>query len=198
MCRRGLYLEAEEEEIIMWDFIGKTSNMIQIVSVIPFLVTAYLFWNRKKKYERLMKEQEGVTTKKPKALAIGLVGTGDISGQVQEFLKANNLKMEIERYFIPAGKSITKDNIHKVLHDLLKIKEKLTSEGTTEVHLFLAAPMVIAINIGALYDNWGSVPVKIYQANRNAGSYEFWTTLSKGYVLGVDDSVMKDLAEAEI
>lgn len=179
----------------MWEHIGKIANIIQILSVFPFLLTAYLFWSRAKKYKKLLMQQKGTTSEKPVALAIGLVGTGDISGQVSQFLTDNNLKMGIESYFINVGKGVTKDNIQKILRDLLKIKAKLTTQGVTEVHLFLATPVAISAAIGAIFDNW--VPVKVYQAIKTGG-YEFWTILHKGYIPGIEDSLLKDIVEAEI
>jgi hypothetical protein len=179
----------------MWEYLGKIANIVQIASIFPFLLTAYLFWSRAKKYKKLLMQQEGITTSKPIALAIGLVGTGDISGQVCQFLKEKNLQMEIESYSISVGKGITKDNIQKILRDLLKIKAKLTNQGVTEVHLFLAAPVAMCTAIGSIFDSW--VPVKTYQAMKTGG-YEFWTILHGGSVPGLDDSLLKDIIEAEI
>jgi hypothetical protein len=179
----------------MWDLIGDVSNIIQIVSIFPWLFTAYLFWNRAKKYRELMKKQEGTTSQKPKALAIGLVGTGDISNQVAQFLKDQSLQMEIEPFYIKPGTGITKDNIQKLLREILEIKTKLTSEGVTEVHLFLAAPVAFGAAIGALLDNW--VPVKVYQSVKTGG-YEFWTILHKGYIPGVDSSLLKEVMDPEL
>jgi hypothetical protein len=180
---------------IDWDFFGKLSNVVQVFSVLPWLLTAYLFWSRAKKYKELMKQQKGATSGNPRALAIGLVGTGDISGQVKQFLAANNLNMRVEPFYLPSGKGITSDNIQTLLRSLLKIKSKLTSEGITELHLFIASPVAFGVAVGALLDNW--VPVKVYHSHKTVG-YELWTLLHKGYVPGVEDSMLKDLVDAEL
>ncbi len=178
-----------------WDLLGRASNLIQIVSVFPWLLTAYLFWSRARKYKELMRQQEGKTSAKPKALAIGLVGTGDISGQVSQFLATNNLSMDIEPFYIDSGRGITKDNIQKLLRRLLHVKEKFTKEGITELHLFIAAPVAFGAAVGAIFVNWAA-SVKVYQYNK--GSYEFWTILHKGFVAGIEDSLVKDLVDGEL
>lgn len=178
-----------------WDLLGKVSNILQLLSVFPFLLTAYLFWRRSGKYKKLMKEQEGTKSENPKAMAIGLIGTGDISGQVANFIKDSKFKMDIVPYFTEVGKGVTKENLHEILRDLLKIKSRLTDQGVTELHLFIAAPVAITAAIGALLDNW--VPVKVYQPKKTGG-YEFWTILHKGYVPGLEDSSIKSMIEAEL
>ena len=180
----------------MWLILDKVSAILQLLSVFPWLLTAYLFWSRASRYKRLLKKQEGTMTSKPKALAVGLVGSGDITGQVAQFLSSNKMDMQVYPYFKDIGKGITTENISEALRDLLKIKAKLTSEGVTEVHLFLAAPVAMAAAIGAILDNW--VPVKVYQPNKSLGGYELWTVLHKGYVPGIEDSLTRNLIEAEL
>src|SRR3989304_5883454 len=108
-----------------------------------------------------MKELEQKSSQKPRAVVIGLVGT-DISGQVRQFLQEKSLNMEIESYQRPTG--VTQTNIQDILHDIHKLKRKLPEEGVTEVHLFLACPLVIAVEVGAILSDW--VPVKVYHLNR--------------------------------
>ena len=67
----------------------------------------------------------------------------------------------------------------------------MTEEGVTEVHLFLACPLVFAVAVGAILDNW--VPVKVYHLNRETGRYEFWTPLYKGFIPGLETSPVKEV-----
>src|SRR3972149_6865468 len=176
----------------MWGWIGNMANIIQILSAIPLLFTAWLFLSRARRYKRRMKELEQSSTEKPKALAISLVGT-NITGQVRQFLDERSLKMSIESYYKNTG--VTQDNIQSLLHDILKLKRKLTEEGVTEVHLFLACPLVFSTAVGAILDNW--VPVKVYHLNRDTGKYEMWTSLHKGFVPGLEVSILKEIIEEE-
>ncbi|MBI5674981.1 MAG: SAVED domain-containing protein [Nitrospirae bacterium] len=179
----------------MWEFVGRISNIVQLVSVFPWLFTAYFFWRRAKRYKTLLQQEEQAVSNVPFAIAIGLIGTGDISGQVSQFLKNKNLQMGIEPLFLPSGQGITKDNMQDLLHKLLKIKSKLTDKGATEVHLFIASPVAFGVAIGAILDNW--IPVKVYHKS-HTGDYEFWTKLHKGYIPGLDHSLLKDVMDAEL
>lgn len=135
---------------------------------------------------------EKVITGKPMALAIGLAGI-DITGQVRHFLESNSMNMEIRSYAKPGG--VTQKNIHNLLNDILKLKSMMTDEGVTEVHLFLACPLVFATAVGAILDNW--VPVKVYHLNRETGTYEFWTPIYKGFIPGLEVSSLKEILEEE-
>ncbi len=179
----------------MWEFIGKVSNIVQLISVFPWLFTAYFFWRRAKRYKTLLQQEEQNVSNMPCAIAIGLVGTGNITGQVAQFLKNKNLKMEIESLYLGSGQGITKDNIQDLLHKLLKIKTELTDKGVTEIHLFIASPVAFGVAVGAILDNW--VPVKVYHKS-HTGDYEIWTKLHKGYIPGLDHSILKNVMDAEL
>jgi len=59
-----------------------------------------------------------------------------------------------------------------VIQHLLRLKNELSLEGITEVHLFYAGPVALGIMLGGLFHNW--VPVKVYHLNSLTGQYEFW------------------------
>ncbi len=176
----------------MWEWIGNIANIIQILSAVPFLLTAWWFFVRARRYRKRVEEMEKTLTERPMALAISLAGT-DITGQVRQFFESNGMKMEIRSYTRTGG--VTQKTIHSMLSDILKIKSKMTEEGVTEVHLFLACPLVFATAVGAILDNW--VPVKVYHLNREAGTYEFWTPLYKGFIPGLETSALKEIIEGE-
>lgn len=78
----------------MWGWIGNIASLIQILSVIAFLITAWLFLSHARRYRKKIKELEQPISEKTKALTISFVGT-DITGQVRQFLEGKSLKMEV-------------------------------------------------------------------------------------------------------
>jgi hypothetical protein len=184
------------QEEAMWTLIGNFANVLQILSVIPLLFTAGLMLTRARRYRKLIRQWEQTVTPRPAALAIGLAGGGmDISGQVKQFLEAKGLKMDVRSY---TASGVTRENISRLLRDVLRIKAEMTAEGVTEVHLFLSCPVVFAAAVGALLDNW--VPVKLYHNNRegNPPGYEFWTPLYKGTVPGLETTTASELVEQDL
>lgn len=172
----------------MWQTIGNVASVIQILSAIPFILSAWWLLVRARRYRRRVEEMEQRVTERPMALVVGLAGM-DISGQVKHFLDESGMKMEIRSYTKPGG--VTQGNIHGMLADVLKIKGQMTEAGVTEVHLFLACPLVFATALGAILDNW--VPVKAYHLNRDSGRYEFWTPLYKGFIPGLEVSPLSEI-----
>jgi len=177
----------------MWDGIERAANIIQIISFIPFLIAAWLLFTRANRYKRKIKEQEEVKSEKPMALAISLAGI-DIKPQVEGFLKSKGLSMPVESYYKKDG--VTKENIGKLLNDILEVKRKMTEDQVTEVHLFLACPVAFSAAVGAILDNW--VPVKVYTLDRNTGTYEFWTVLHKGFIPGLRYEGIDDVVAEEV
>jgi hypothetical protein len=175
-----------------WQWLGNVANLIQILSAIPLLLTAWWFFVRARRYRRRIAEMEKTLTPHPMALAIGVAGT-DITGQVKQFLEKAGMNMTVHTYTKPGG--VTQKNIHNMLNDILRIKSRMTEEGATEVHLFLASPLVLAVAVGAILDNW--VPVKVYHLNRETGTYEFWTPLYKGFIPGLETSALKEILGEE-
>jgi len=173
-----------------WSWFGNIASIVQILSVIPFLVGAYWLFTRARRYRQRVAEMEKGISEKPMALAIGVAGGGtDISGQVNQFLQSSNMNMSVRSYTKAGG--ATQGNIHNILHDILRIKAQMTADGVTEVHLFLACPLVLATAVGAIMDNW--VPVKVYHLNKETGRYEFWTPLYKGFIPGLETSLLSDI-----
>lgn len=174
----------------MWSTLGNVASIIQILSAIPLLWAAYLFFTRATRYKKKIKEMETATTENPMALVISLQ-PADISGQVAPFLNQQGIKMtKLYSYHKPTG--ATKENIPHLLTDVLKLKNEMTSAGVTEVHLFLMVPLAFAVAIGAILDNW--VRVKVYHLNREKQQYEYWTYLHKGFIPGLDYSIAKEVS----
>ena len=176
----------------MWEWLGNTANVIQILSAIPFFWGAVWFFMRARRYRKCVDEMGKKLTERPMALTISLAGM-DITGQVRQYLDRNRLQVEIRSFTKPSG--VTQKNIHNLLRDILTIKSEMTQAGVTEVHLFLSCPLVFAAAVGAILDNW--VPVKVYHLNKDTGTYEFWTPLYKGFIPGLETSTFKELLAEE-
>jgi len=91
---------------------------------------------------------------------------------------------------------VTKENIGKLLNDILEVKRKMTEDQVTEVHLFLACPVAFSAAVGAILDNW--VPVKVYTLDRNTGTYEFWTVLHKGFIPGLRYKEVEEVVTEQV
>lgn len=175
----------------MWTTIGNIASIIQILSAVPLLWAAYLFFTRAYRYKRKINEIGSTITTKPMALVIALQPI-DITGQVKPFLDQQGLKnIPIRTYHKPEG--ATSENIAQMLSEILKIKSEMTQDGVTEVHLFLMVPVAFAVAVGAILDNW--VRVKVYHLNREKQQYEYWTYLHKGFIPGLEYSALKEASD---
>lgn len=161
-----------------------------VIGVVSFLVVLGLFLQARARYRRYVKSREETLSERPWALAIGI--NGGIVGQVGQYLEVNKLgHIQIEEYsragFLPA------DEYYNVLADLSRIKDRLTTAGVTEVHLFYKGPVSLAMGIGSIFDNW--VPVKVY--DYPDGRYHLNFVLDKGTVIGLlgtgPGSTLKDV-----
>jgi len=163
-----------------WDIVGAVASIGQIVTLIAAIVVivrAKQKWNRISKM--LADRAEGA---RPAAIAVGIGGS--IRGTVETFLKTNypNIKMSVVE--VKRDNFVQPAEIPGILHELLKLKQKLMDQGVTEAHLFYRGPVTLAMGIGAVLDNW--VPVHVYELDKNTGSYKLNLTLDKGAVFGLN------------
>jgi hypothetical protein len=157
------------------DVLSFAANVIQVGS---FIVLVILFLRTRQRLQRYIRAREQEVTARPWVLTIST--PDDISGQVLPKLQSFDLPSDRVETYVHEGK-LMPDDFYKVVHDLLKIKDKLTTAGVTEVHLFYKGPVSLAVAIGAVFDNW--VPVKIYQFQD--GEYLLYFVLEKGTLLGL-------------
>lgn len=125
-------------------------------------------------YQELSDFREGVQTENPMAFCLSLIPqTTSIKDDVDKFLSGEKMKMKI----IELNKNgLDKKNLQEFIEDLGK-KRLIDLAEATEVHLFLQGPVQAGLLIGAIFDNWK--PVKLYQYNREIGTYEYWGPLVK-------------------
>jgi hypothetical protein len=72
-----------------------------------------------------------------------------------------------------------KGDIENFVNELRKKRRLFEALQATEIHLFIAAPVVAGIMVGAIFDNW--IPVKLYHKPQPAppSIYEYWMPLIK-------------------
>ena len=157
------------ENVVSW-----VANLIQIGS---FIFVIILFLRARAELARYLRSRKTTVSERPWALAIGL--GSDITGSVKEFLKDQGLDIQVESYAREGF--ISPDDFYPILKDLLRLKDKLTKVGVTEVHLFYKGPVTMAMAIGAVTDNW--VPVKVYEYTK--GTYQLDLVLEKETVKGL-------------
>lgn len=152
-----------------WEMLSSVADVLGIVSTIPMVVATVLFIHRARRYRLRLREMEGQTTAQPVALAVSLTGL-DISEQVRAFLVRQGQHWPVRVY--RRDEEMNSVVLPGVIQHLLRLKNELSLEGVTEVHLFYAGPVALGIMLGGLLHNW--VPVKVYHLNSLTGRYEFW------------------------
>lgn len=156
--------------------LGYVANLIQVGS---FLVVLFLLWRNSRRLARRLRELEQQTSERPIALAIGL--GGGITEPVKGFLGRQGLDMPVESYTREGYVQLKE--FPTILRDLQQIKDRLTEQGVTEVHLFYKGPVTLAMALGAITDNW--VPIKVY--GLEAEGYRLHLVLLKETVVGRED-----------
>lgn len=152
-----------------WSVLTRVSDVLSVLTALPMLAAAVLFLHRARRYRQRLQEMEGQTTPRPVALAVSLTGL-DISEQVRAFIAGLGARWPLHTYC--RGEEVSGVTLPRLLHHLAHLKNELSLEGVTEVHLFYAGPVALGIMLGGLLHNW--VPVKVYHLNSWTGQYEFW------------------------
>lgn len=165
--------------MINWELIGKISSVTGIISFILGLNFSKL--RRKLEYNRIKKISSKMANKKISGVLIISIGNNCIENQVKNWLRDREGYRDIpnERIFvIEKSGDISKDNIPSIVDDIRKTKLKIQLKGITCVHLFIAAPLVVAEFVGAEFDN--NIKTYMYQYNvREKEMYECWGELQK-------------------
>ncbi len=165
----------------IWDIIGL---ILSIIQVLPLAFTLVVLWRTRRRMQQQLERERQKSGSAPMALAVGLAGS--IKGAVQQYLDANNLQMPLESYVHP--EFVAAEEYPHILQDLLKIKDRLTQQHITELHLFYKGPVTLAMGIGATFDNW--VPVKVY--DYKDGVYILVMIIEKEWVRGLLPEVLRE------
>lgn len=145
------------------------ADLLSIFTALPMLVAAGLFFHRARRYRQRLQVMDGQTTAQPVALAVSLTGV-DISEQVRAFLVTRGMQWPLRVYC--RSEEVGPDSLPVMVQHFASLKNELSLQGTTEVHLFYAGPIALGVMLGGLLHNW--VPVKVYHLNSLTGQYEFW------------------------
>jgi hypothetical protein len=159
-----------------WEMLSSVADVLGVVSALPMLAAAVLFAHRARRYRLRLREMDGPTTAQPIALAVSLTGL-DISEQVRAFLIRQEKPWPVRVY--RRDEEMTPAALPGVIQQLLRLKNALSREGATEVHLFYAGPVALSVMLGGLFHNW--VPVKVYHLNSLTGQYEFWGVIGASF-----------------
>src|SRR5262245_51116020 len=152
-----------------WAILNRVSDVLGVLTALPMLIASFLFLHRARRYRQRLRAMEGQTTARPMALAISLTGL-DISEQVRGFLAELGAHWSLRVYC--RGEAVSQDTLPGLIQRFVRLKNDLSLEGVTEVHLFYAGPVALGLMLGGLLHNW--VPVKVYHLNSLTGQYEFW------------------------
>ena len=163
--------------------VGWLANLIQIGTAAFAIFVIWQARRRLKHYAERMRREDGAVAV---ALAIGIGGS--VKGAVRAYLDANGLAHVEIRELVHEGR-LPAGSFYRLLSQLQAIKQDLTDLGVTEAHLFYKGPVTLAMGVGSILDNW--VPVKVYELNKETGTYAFDFTLGKGAVL----EILREVAE---
>lgn len=159
-----------------WEMLSSVADVLGVVSAAPMLAAAVLFLHRARRYRQRLREMEGQTTAQPVALAVSLTGL-DISEQVRTFLVRQGAHWPVRTY--RHKEEVNPIALPGILQQLSQLKNDLSLDGVTEVHLFYAGPVALGLMLGGLLHNW--VPVKVYHLNSLTGQYEFWGVIGASF-----------------
>jgi hypothetical protein len=152
-----------------WLILNCAADLLGVLTALPMLVAAALFLHRARRYRQRLREMEGQTSDRPVALAVTLTGL-DISGQVRGYLARLGVSWPVRVY--AEREEVGREALPTLLESFTRLKNDLSLDGVTEVHLFYAGPVAIGVMLGGLLHNW--VPVRVYHLNSLTGEYEFW------------------------
>lgn len=180
------------EDIWLWLDRGSIIlGYVTVVTVVSGAIYVLRFALDYRKRQRRLRGQTVGKTARPMALAISF-GGGSIKTAVQDFLdhRYPDTPIPVREFVEPA--EVTTTNVYLNLQRLRKLKERLQSEGVTELHMFYKGPIALGMGLGAIFDNW--VSVKVYHNNRS-GAYEEWLTLETAKAQPVIETVAEKMAE---
>lgn len=174
---------------IFWDIMDKADSIIGVFTAFFAGYAAYRLRLAARKAAEFTRETvdendlksvieryKGIQTTLPVALAIDLRKDGDsIKNDVQDFLNKQNWSMPIEE-IKRRGLNNPKD-ITDFYGELRKKRELIDRKKHTEVHVFIAGPVIAGAILGAAYRQWK--PVKLYHRPypQIPQIYEYWMPL---------------------
>ncbi|WP_434297095.1 hypothetical protein [Clostridium sporogenes] len=166
-------------EIFNWEDINKLSCAVTIGLPIVTVVTTLKF-NKFKRWIEYKRIKNNVS-KKHSGVLIVSVGKNDIENQVKLWLKERKGYKSIpDERILKVEKigDINPKNLDNIIKDLENKKFKLQQKGINNLHLFVAAPVVIGEIVGAKLAN--NFNVFVYHHDfHSKNKYELWGKLQR-------------------
>jgi hypothetical protein len=148
----------------------------QQITFFAVALAAFMIWQDKRRLKRKMQSMDHSNEPSNRPIAI-VIGIGnDPLAQVKNFLKDQSMEnVEILDYIFPdylqpRGYPDAMININRLKDDAQKL-------AASEVLLFYAGPVDLAVHTGASFGNW--VPIKVFAFAKDKGTYEHRATLTK-------------------
>jgi hypothetical protein len=161
----------------IFDALGKFAIIVQVIMFCVFAwTTATLLIARKnieQKMRLLERNEKNVQSRRQIAIVIG-IGKNPLAS-VEKYLADNSLSEIPIISWISDGFLQTKDYT-KAMAEINDLRSQALKLGVSEVLLFYAGPVDLAMFIGASYSDW--VPIKVY-AFSDAGTYEHRVTVGR-------------------
>lgn len=175
----------------MWTFLGRTDLLFSILaaSFSGFAALKLRQQNKRLKelakaapklidFKEILQRYEGIQSLRPMAFSLSLIPRGEsIKDNVQTFLRLQGWNMEIEE--LNMNGITNSEDLETFINNLREKRRLFDALQVTELHLFIAGPVIAAVIIGAMFDNW--IPVKLYHKPQPAPAsiYEYWLPLMK-------------------
>ncbi|VVB69179.1 Uncharacterised protein [uncultured archaeon] len=153
-------------------------NWIEIISLLASLASLAAFalflwfsldlWRQKRELKRRIVSLTGNEvglSKRPIAIVIGI--GKELNASVNDYLKDHNWGNVPVISWKSGSRWLEPKDYPEALININELKDQAMKIGVTEVLLFYAGPLDLAIYIGARFQNW--VPVKVFQHSGKAG-----------------------------
>ncbi len=163
-----------------WAALGNIGTILGIISFVPiaYAVYEYVQYKRREEQDRLRIHTEAGT--QPAVLIVSM-GGGCIRNSVEAYLKGQDGFKDFDfehRVFVVHrdDKVIQPSDADGIMVEVEEKQDDIRSKAADKVHLFLKAPMPIAVMVGAVLAN--RTPTLVYHYQTNKG-YENWGALQR-------------------
>ncbi|MCI4660333.1 MAG: SAVED domain-containing protein [Neomegalonema sp.] len=171
----------------LWSIFSEMMHTIEPVNTLiglgTFVFTVLIWWMVRRqnqlRYARWLQEASSESGERPAALIIDYWDKGEIDVQVKSFLRKRYPDSFPDESIFQIGSNIqlTPLEMPTIARELREAGFLISKYGANKLHVFIAAPMPVAMLVGAELSNWGRV--HIYHMNRSAqqNEYEDWGPL---------------------
>ncbi len=163
-----------------WSWLGNIGTILGIISFVPILYAVYEYLQFKRREEQDRKRIHTEAGTQPAVLIVSM-GGGCIRNNVEAYLKRQDSFKDFDfehRVFVVHrdDKEIQLSDVDDIIAEVEEKQDDIRSKAADKVHLFLKAPMPIAVMVGSVLAN--RTPTLVYHYQPNKG-YENWGTLHR-------------------